>query len=53
MGADRSKITGADSNEMSKNYECQIAYLSNLRVLGTHEPVANKGPASQLKTSKL
>ena len=36
-----SKIKDADGNNMSKNYGCQIAYFSKLRV---REPVANKGP---------
>ena len=31
-----------DFNKMSKNYECQIAYFSKLRVQGTHKPMANK-----------
>jgi hypothetical protein len=38
---DCSKITGADSNKMSKNSGCQIAYFSKLRV---REPMANKDP---------
>ena len=41
---DCSKITGADSNKKSKNYGCQSAYFSKLRLPGTREPMANKGP---------
>ena len=42
---DCSKITGADSYKMCKNYGCQIAYFSKLWVPGTHEPVAKVRPS--------
>ena len=48
MGAieiDSSKITGADSNKMCKNYSCQIAYFSKLWVPGTRESVAKVCPS--------
>ena len=32
---DCSKVTGAEGNKMSKNYGCQIAFFSKLRVQGT------------------
>ena len=44
MVIDCSKITGADSNKISKNYGWQIANFSKLQVQGTHESMANKGP---------
>ena len=46
MVIDCSKITGADSNKISKNYGWQIADFSKLQVQGTHESMANKGPGA-------
>ena len=41
LGTNSSKIVGADSNEMSKNCGCQIAYFLKLQVRAS---ISNKDP---------